>query len=142
MVYLDTAVMCVQIVTYIMPCKSSSVIRHWGLDIVCASSVIYPISRLQGFTSVLDKMEGLTNELPLVKSHVASFAADAVINSIVTLNELAAPMEDGASYPLFLLCMQQVGSGCVTHVKAEKFCVIVMFTIGLPPYRFDKHITG
>ncbi len=61
-------------------------------------------------------MEGLTNEMPLVKSHVASFAADAVISGIVTLNELAAPLEDGATYPLFLLCMQQVGTGCVCDV--------------------------
>ena len=64
--------------------------------------------RLQGFTRVLDKMEALTNDIPLVKSHVARFAANAVINNIVTLIELAAPMENGAHYPLFLLCLQQV----------------------------------
>ena len=71
------------------------------------------MSCLQGFTRVLDKMEALTNDIPLVKSHVARFSADAVINNIVSLNELAAPMEGGTHYPLFLLCLQQVGSVCV-----------------------------
>jgi translation initiation factor 4G len=71
-------------------------------------SIITAEHYVEGFTRVLDKMEALTNDIPLVKSHVARFAADAVINNIVTLVELAAPMENGAHYPLFLLCLQQL----------------------------------
>ncbi|KAI0215321.1 Eukaryotic translation initiation factor 4 gamma 2 [Lamellibrachia satsuma] len=71
-------------------------------------SIITAEHYVEGFTRVLDKMEALTNDIPLVKSHVARFSADAVINNIVSLNELAAPMEGGTHYPLFLLCLQQL----------------------------------
>lgn len=53
-------------------------------------------------------MGDLEAEVPLVKSYVAKFAGQAVADNIVNLCELSEPMENGAHYPLFLLCLQQL----------------------------------
>lgn len=53
-------------------------------------------------------MSGMETDVPLIKTYVARFAAYAVTESIVTLQELAEPMEQGTYYPLFLLCLQQM----------------------------------
>lgn len=53
-------------------------------------------------------MSDLETDVPLIKSYVAKFAAFAVVENIISLTELAEPMEYGAYYPLFLLCLQQI----------------------------------
>ena len=53
-------------------------------------------------------MSGMETDVPLIKTYVARFGAYAVTESIVTLQELAEPMEQGTYYPLFLLCLQQM----------------------------------
>ena len=63
---------------------------------------------IQAFSSILDQMKGLEDEVPLVRSHVAKFAARAVIDNIINLAELSEPMENGNHYPLFMLCLQQM----------------------------------
>jgi translation initiation factor 4G len=63
---------------------------------------------LQGFNSVLEQMGDLETDVPLIKTYVARFAACAVTESVVTLQELAELMEQGMYYPLFLLCLQQM----------------------------------
>jgi len=47
-------------------------------------------------------------DVPLIKTYVAGFAAHAVCESVVTLQELSEPMENGTYYPLFLICLQQM----------------------------------
>lgn len=46
--------------------------------------------------------------MPLVKSYLAQFAGRAIIAELVSLAELAHPLENGTHFPLFLLCLQQV----------------------------------
>ena len=53
-------------------------------------------------------MSDLEADVPLVKSHVARFAAYGVTENIVSLLDLSEPMEQGSFYPLFLLCLQQM----------------------------------
>ena len=57
---------------------------------------------------MLEKMGDLETDVPLVKSYLSQFAAMAVLEQIVSIQELADPMENGAFYPLFLLCLQQM----------------------------------
>lgn len=63
---------------------------------------------LQGFKCVLEQMSDLETDVPLIKTYVAGCAAYAVCESIVTLQELAEPMENGTYYPLFLISLQQI----------------------------------
>lgn len=63
---------------------------------------------MDGFNSVLEQMGDLETDVPLIKTYVARFAACAVTESVVTLQELAELMEQGMYYPLFLLCLQQM----------------------------------
>ena len=63
---------------------------------------------MQGFTSILGQLSGLECDIPLVKSYIAKFAAQAVSLDVVSLVELSEPLEGGRHYPLFLLCLQQL----------------------------------
>lgn len=69
---------------------------------------MYYLIIFQGFKSVLEQMSDLETDVPLIKTYVAGFAAYAVCENIVTLQELAEPMENGTYYPLFLICLQQM----------------------------------
>ncbi|KAG7252513.1 hypothetical protein CRUP_019214, partial [Coryphaenoides rupestris] len=60
------------------------------------------------FLSVLDQTPNLEDQIPKVKSYLAQFCARAIISDLVTIGELAAPLENGNHFPLFLLCLQQV----------------------------------
>lgn len=53
-------------------------------------------------------MADLETDVPLIRSYVAKFAALGVTEGVVALAELSEPMENGAFYPLFLLCLQQI----------------------------------
>ena len=59
-------------------------------------------------SSLVDKMKELEVEIPLVRSYVAKFAAQAVVGEIVTLVEVSEPFENGAHYPIFMLILQQL----------------------------------
>jgi len=61
---------------------------------------------MQGFTKVALQVNQLETDVPLVKSHVARFGAMALTLDLVTLSQLAQPLENGQHYPLFLLCLQ------------------------------------
>lgn len=61
----------------------------------------------QAFLNVLDQCPKIELDVPLVKSYLAQFAARAVIAELVSVAELAHPLENGTHFPLFLLCLQQ-----------------------------------
>lgn len=63
---------------------------------------------MDGLCKVLECMSELEQEIPLVKSNVAKFAAQAVGSGIITLADLAEPLQNGSHYPFFLLCLQQL----------------------------------
>ncbi|XP_074660578.1 eukaryotic translation initiation factor 4 gamma 2-like [Tubulanus polymorphus] len=63
---------------------------------------------MEAFSSLMDQMSDLEIDVPLVRSFVAKFAALAVTDDIVQLADLAEPMSNGAYYPLFMLCLQQI----------------------------------
>uniref|UniRef100_A0A3P9N5L9 Eukaryotic translation initiation factor 4 gamma 2 n=1 Tax=Poecilia reticulata TaxID=8081 RepID=A0A3P9N5L9_POERE len=62
---------------------------------------------MQAFLSVLDLCPKIELDVPLVKSYLAQFAARAVMAELVSVAELAHPLENGTHFPLFLLCLQQ-----------------------------------
>lgn len=61
----------------------------------------------QAFLNVLDQCPKIEQDVPLVKSYLAQFVARAVIAELVSVAELAHPLENGTHFPLFLLCLQQ-----------------------------------
>lgn len=61
----------------------------------------------QAFLNVLDQCPKLEGDIPLVKSYLAQFAARAIIADLLSIAELAHPLENGTHFPLFLLCLQQ-----------------------------------
>ncbi|KAL4648902.1 eukaryotic translation initiation factor 4 gamma 2-like, partial [Arapaima gigas] len=63
---------------------------------------------MQAFLNVLDQCPKIEVDIPLVKSYLAQFAARAVIAELVSITELAHPLENGTHFPLFLLCLQQM----------------------------------
>ncbi|NXD09525.1 IF4G2 factor, partial [Nothocercus nigrocapillus] len=63
---------------------------------------------MQAFQNVLDQCPKLEVDVPLVKSYLAQFAARAIISELVSISELAQPLESGTHFPLFLLCLQQL----------------------------------
>ncbi|XP_054555414.1 eukaryotic translation initiation factor 4 gamma 2 [Talpa occidentalis] len=63
---------------------------------------------MQAFLNVLDQCPKLEVDIPLVKSYLAQFAARAIISELVSISELAQPLESGTHFPLFLLCLQQL----------------------------------
>ncbi|XP_076147611.1 eukaryotic translation initiation factor 4 gamma 2-like isoform X3 [Alosa pseudoharengus] len=62
---------------------------------------------MQAFLSVLECSAELEGSVPLLKSFLAQFAARAVIGGLLGVADLATPLEGGAHFPLFLLCLQQ-----------------------------------
>ncbi|XP_036068069.1 eukaryotic translation initiation factor 4 gamma 2 isoform X1 [Oryzias melastigma] len=63
---------------------------------------------MQALLNVLDQCPKIEVDVPLVKSYLAQFAGRAIIVELVSLAELAHPLENGTHFPLFLLCLQQV----------------------------------
>ncbi|TKC46508.1 hypothetical protein EI555_002560 [Monodon monoceros] len=63
---------------------------------------------MQSFLSVLDQCPKLEIDIPLVKSYLAQFEAHAIISELVSISELAQPLESGTHFPLFLVCLQQL----------------------------------
>ncbi|XP_062327101.1 eukaryotic translation initiation factor 4 gamma 2a, partial [Osmerus eperlanus] len=62
---------------------------------------------MQAFLSVLDQCAKIEVDIPLVKSYLAQFAARSIMAELISVAELAHPLENGTHFPLFLLCLQQ-----------------------------------
>lgn len=66
------------------------------------------LSSFKAFVGVLDQCPKIKEEVPLVKSYLAQFAARAIVADLVNMADLAHELENGAHFPLFLLCLQQM----------------------------------
>uniref|UniRef100_G3PSY6 Eukaryotic translation initiation factor 4 gamma 2 n=1 Tax=Gasterosteus aculeatus aculeatus TaxID=481459 RepID=G3PSY6_GASAC len=75
---------------------------------LCTEGLATGENLMQAFLSVLDQCPKIEEEVPLVKSYLAQFAARAIITDLVSISDLAHPLENGAHFPLFLLCLQQI----------------------------------
>ncbi|XP_062278880.1 eukaryotic translation initiation factor 4 gamma 2a [Scomber scombrus] len=75
---------------------------------LCTEGLVTGENLLQAFLSVLDQCPKIEEEIPLVKSYLAQFAARAIIADLVSVADLAHHLENGAHFPLFLLCLQQM----------------------------------
>lgn len=58
--------------------------------------------------SVLDQCPKIEEDVPLVKSFLAQFAARAIIADLMNISDLAHQLENGSHFPLFLLSLQQM----------------------------------
>ncbi|KAM9764626.1 eukaryotic translation initiation factor 4 gamma 2a [Menidia menidia] len=74
----------------------------------CTEGVVTGENLLQALLSVLNQGPNIEEEIPLVKSYLAQFAARAIIADLVSIGDLAHHLENGAHFPLFLLCLQQM----------------------------------
>lgn len=63
---------------------------------------------IDALKNVFQQMSDLEAEVPRVKSYVAGIVARGIASDLVTLTQVAEPLETGAHYPLFLLCLQQL----------------------------------
>ncbi|XP_076879747.1 eukaryotic translation initiation factor 4 gamma 2a isoform X2 [Brachyhypopomus gauderio] len=72
-----------------------------------AEALITGENFMQAFLNILDQSPKLEGDIPLVKSYLAQFAARAIIAELVSVADLAHPLENGTHFPLFLLCLQQ-----------------------------------
>uniref|UniRef100_A0A665UXY8 Eukaryotic translation initiation factor 4 gamma 2 n=2 Tax=Echeneis naucrates TaxID=173247 RepID=A0A665UXY8_ECHNA len=75
---------------------------------LCTEGLVAGENLMQAFLGVLDQCPKIEEEVPLVKSYLAQFAAHAVVADLVSIADLAHQLEDGAHFPLFLLCLQQM----------------------------------
>ncbi|XP_045888552.1 eukaryotic translation initiation factor 4 gamma 2a [Micropterus dolomieu] len=78
------------------------------IQALCAEGLATGENLMQAFLSVLDQCPKIEEEVPLVKSFLAQFAARAIVTSLVSIADLAHHLENGAHFPLFLLCLQQM----------------------------------
>uniref|UniRef100_A0AAQ5XUP9 Eukaryotic translation initiation factor 4 gamma 2 n=1 Tax=Amphiprion ocellaris TaxID=80972 RepID=A0AAQ5XUP9_AMPOC len=75
---------------------------------LCTEGLVTCENLMQAFLSVLDQCPKIEEEIPLVKSYLAQFAARAIIADLVSIDDFAHQLENGAHFPLFLLCLQQM----------------------------------
>ncbi|CAL8243679.1 unnamed protein product [Lota lota] len=75
---------------------------------LCTDGLVTGENLIQAFLSVLDQCPNIEDQIPMVKSYLAQFCARAIIADLVSIAELASPLENGNHFPLFLLCLQQV----------------------------------
>ncbi|XP_061178950.1 eukaryotic translation initiation factor 4 gamma 2-like [Saccostrea echinata] len=73
-----------------------------------ADNLITSDQTMEALQSVFEQMGDMEAEFPLIRSYVSTFAAMSITGQVVTLNELAEPLENGAYYPLFLISLQQM----------------------------------
>ena len=87
------------------------------------------------------KMPGLEEDVPLVRSHMARFAAGAVSEEIVSLAELAQPMENGIHHPLFLLTLQHLHAVCGKDWLLKVFNESKVSLKNMLPGQYTRHHT-
>uniref|UniRef100_UPI0037E795F7 eukaryotic translation initiation factor 4 gamma 2a n=1 Tax=Semicossyphus pulcher TaxID=241346 RepID=UPI0037E795F7 len=75
---------------------------------LCTEGLVSGENLMQAFLGVLDLCPKIEEEVPLVKSYLAQFAARAIIADLVSIADFAHHLENGAHFPLFLLCLQQM----------------------------------
>ncbi|XP_022058239.2 eukaryotic translation initiation factor 4 gamma 2a, partial [Acanthochromis polyacanthus] len=75
---------------------------------LCTEGLVTCENLMQAFLSVLDQCPKIEEEIPLVKSYLAQFAARAIIADLISIDDFAHQLENGAHFPLFLLCLQQM----------------------------------
>nr|XP_019954444.1 PREDICTED: eukaryotic translation initiation factor 4 gamma 2-like [Paralichthys olivaceus] len=78
------------------------------IQALCTEGLVAGENLMQAVLSVLDQCPKIEEEVPLVKSYLAQFAAHAIVADLVSLADLAHQLENGAHFPLFLLCLQQM----------------------------------
>ncbi|XP_038050694.1 LOW QUALITY PROTEIN: eukaryotic translation initiation factor 4 gamma 2-like, partial [Patiria miniata] len=92
------------------------------IDLGTQTARCYHISTvIDGFTSLLERSTDLEAEVALVKSHVAGYAARAIVDDVARLADIAKPLESGSYYPLFLLCFQKL------HKTKDKEWLVTLF---------------
>lgn len=72
------------------------------------AALLPPDAFMSGLSAIFETFSELELEYHFVKSQVALYAARAVCDGVLNLCELASLMKNGAFYPLFFLCMQQM----------------------------------
>lgn len=76
---------------------------------------------LDAFKELVQQLPEIEQDVPRAKSFLAGLAARAVTDELVSLAELASPLEGGHQYPLFLLTLQQL------HKSQDKAALTKLF---------------
>lgn len=76
---------------------------------------------VEAFKLIFEQLHALEIEIPRVKSIVAEFLSNAVLNNLVTLDELGNVLEGGKHHPLFLLFLQKLNQSAGQTWLSEKF---------------------
>lgn len=54
----------------------------------------------------MDQLDDLGNEVPRIKSNLASLLGPLIADGVLSLIEVMEPLEEGNHFPLFLLILQ------------------------------------
>ncbi|GAB1609027.1 eukaryotic translation initiation factor 4 gamma 2, partial [Argonauta hians] len=84
-------------------------------------SLVTPELFMEAYRNVLDKLQELETDVPLIKSYVASYTARAIGGGVISLCDLADVLDKGAHYPLFLISLQQM------HKQKDKEWLVNVF---------------
>uniref|UniRef100_A0A6G1S9W0 Eukaryotic translation initiation factor 4 gamma 2 n=1 Tax=Aceria tosichella TaxID=561515 RepID=A0A6G1S9W0_9ACAR len=84
-------------------------------------SIFEPSALLNAFKIIFEQMKGLEVETPKVKSLVAGFLSRAVVDNLLTIEEVARVLNGGKHHPLFLLFLQKLEKSGGQAWLSEKF---------------------
>lgn len=84
-------------------------------------SIFEAPSLLNAFKVMFEQMHALEVETPKVKSLVAGFLIRAVLDGLITLEEIGNVLAGGKHHPLFLLCLQKLEKNAGQSWLIEKF---------------------
>ncbi|XP_034046686.1 eukaryotic translation initiation factor 4 gamma 2a [Thalassophryne amazonica] len=99
----------VKIVACTLDCPAEDK-KHAGtlIHALCREGLFTGEDLIQAILSILEHGPNAEEEISPVKSYLAQVAAQAVSEEVVSIADLAHPLENGAHFPLFLISLQEV----------------------------------
>lgn len=80
-----------------------------------------PTALSSAFKIIFEQLQALEAEIPKVKSLVAGFLSQAILDGLSSLEEVGSVLNGGRHHPLFLLCLQKLENSAGQAWLSEKF---------------------